>query len=568
MTQGHGDSRTPRVIALVGPYQSGKTMLLEEILHRCGSLPRPGTIAAGSTFGDQSPEARAHQMSVELNIARTKFMGEDYVFLDCPGSVEFGAETKAVLPICDVAVVVCEPDPKKLPAVQLLLRELEEAQIPRMLFVNKIDKVDTDISELLNLLQSVSHTPLVARQLPIFKQGIAVGYIDLALERAFVYREHAPSEMIAIPAGELAREKAARFSMLEKLADYDDMLMEELLTDIEPPRDQVFDDLRREMSEGLIVPVFIGSAERGNGIMRLLKGLRHEAPGIERTLARLGAKAGSTSFQVAKTLHTAHGGRLAIGRVLTGTLSEGMSLLRHDGSTEKVSGLSKIHGFRLDRLDKAEAGEFVALGKIEAARTGEVLGADKAHAAASRLDIAPPVTSIGVHPKDRKDEVKLAAALQRLAEEDLGLTLEHRAQTGELLMRGQGEVHLKVTAERLARAGVGLVTAEPRVAYCETIRTGTTQRGRHKKQSGGHGQFGDVLIEIAPLERGAGVVFDEKITGGVVPRQYIGAVEEGVREALRKGPLGFPVVDIGVTLTDGSYHTVDSSDQARRGNSA
>jgi elongation factor G len=563
MPDGGGTGRGTRVVALVGPYQSGKTTLLEELLHRCGALQRVGGVAAGTSFGDPSAEARAHRMSVEMNIARAAFMGDDYVFLDCPGSVEFVADARAACALADAAVVVCEPDPKKLPALQLLLRELEDRGVPRLLFLNKIDKAEEEVTETLRNLQSVSRTPLVFRQLPIWKNGIAVGFIDLALERQYVYREHAPSEVHEIAASELEREKEARFTMLEKLADYDDKLMEDLLSDIEPPRDQVFQDLTREMREGLIVPVCIGSAERGNGILRLLKTLRHDAPAIAETAARLDAPRAGTTFQVAKVIYTSHGGRLAVGRVLSGALQDGATLARADGSTEKVSGLNKLHGFRLDRLDKAVAGEFVALGKIEHARTGETLANEKSAARMQPADLAPtPVTAVAVHPKERKDETKLAATLARLAEEDLGLRFEHRAETGELLIHGQGEVHLKVVVERLARSGVGLVSSEPKVAYRETIRKGATQRGRHKKQSGGHGQFGDVVLDIKPLPRGSGVAFAETITGGVVPRNYIPAVEEGVRDALKKGPLGFPVVDVSVTLTDGSYHTVDSSDQA------
>jgi elongation factor G len=563
MPDGAGTGRGTRVIALVGPYQSGKTTLLEEILHRCGAVPRPGKPSDGSSFGDASPEARAHQMTVEANIARCSFMGDDYVFLDCPGSVEFSAEARAVLTVADIAVVVCEPDPKKMPALHLLLTELEERKIPRLLFLNKIDRAEEEVTETLAALQAVSRTPLVFRQLPIWHKGIAVGFIDLALERAHVYREHAPSEVVDIPAAELAREKDARFTMLEKLADYDDALMETLLSDLEPPRDQVFKDLAAELRAGQIVPVCLGSAERGNGVLRLLKALRHDAPAITETGERFGIKGAGPVVQIAKILHSTHGGRLALGRVMKGTLADGQALVRADGATEKVSGLSKVHGGRLDRLDKAQAGDFVALGKIEAARAGDTLGADKASAAPlGGFDAPTAVVAMAVAPKERKDETKLAATLQRFAEEDRGLAFEHRAETGELLIHGQGEVHLKIVIERLARAGVGLTQAAPKVAYRETIRKGAVQRGRHKKQTGGHGQFGDAVLDIRPLPRGEGVRFDERITGGVVPRNYIPSVEEGAREALKRGPLGFPVVDVGVTLTDGSYHPVDSSDQA------
>src|ERR1700743_2403459 len=270
----------PRCIAVVGSFQSGKTTLLEAILARTGAIPRQGTVEAGTTVGDASKEARHHHMSVELTVATTSFMGDAYSFLDCPGSVEFAHDMRAVLPAIDVAVVVCEMDEKKVPQLQLILRELEERKIPRVLFVNKIDKADAGVRDVLNLLQPASRTKLIMRQIPTFSGDIISGFVDLALERAFVYKEHAASEVVPLE-GDLAdREKTARFSMLETLADHDDELMEQLLEDIQPPRDKVFDDLTRELREGLVCPVLMGTAVRANGVLRLLKALRHESPGV------------------------------------------------------------------------------------------------------------------------------------------------------------------------------------------------------------------------------------------------------------------------------------------------
>ena len=281
-------SMGPRLIALIGPFQSGKTTLLESILVRTGAISRQGNVRDGSSVGDSSAEARAHAMSVEANIASADYLGDRYTFIDCPGSIEFSSEMRDVLPLCDAAIVVCEADPRKVPALQLILRELEDFGVPRLLFLNKIDTATQRVHETLGLLQPASRAPLLLRQIPIWQNGIATGFIDLALERAFVYREHAPSSVIDVPAGDLPREKQARYSMLEKLADYDDALMEELLSDIEPPRDQVFDDLARELRDGHVVPLLIGAAERGNGVTRLLKALRHESPNIAQTRARLG----------------------------------------------------------------------------------------------------------------------------------------------------------------------------------------------------------------------------------------------------------------------------------------
>ena len=255
-------ARSARCIALVGPYLSGKTTLLEAILARTGAINRQGTIAAKNTVGDGSEEARQHGMSVELNAATVEFLGDSFTFLDCPGSIEFQVDAANVLTACDAAVVVCEPDEKKVPALQLILKQLEDRGIPHFLFLNKIDKAETRVRDIVPMLQPASAVPLVLRQVPIWEKDIVSGFIDLALERAFVYREHAPSEVIDIPADLTEREQTARFSMLEQLADYDDELMEQLLEDVPPPRDKVFDDLSIDLRDGVICPVLLGSAPR------------------------------------------------------------------------------------------------------------------------------------------------------------------------------------------------------------------------------------------------------------------------------------------------------------------
>ena len=280
----------PRCIALVGPFQSGKTTLLEGILARTGAIARQGTVEAGSTVGDGTAEARHHSMSVELSVATTTFLGDSYTFIDCPGSVEFVHDMRAALPAIDAAVVVCEADEKKIPQLQLILRELEDQKIPRFLFLNKIDKADKRVRETLKVLQPASRVPLVLRQIPIWSNEIVVGFVDLALERAHIYKEHAPSEVVPLEGENVDRNKEARFTMLESLADHDDELMEQLLDDIPPPRDKVFDDLAKELRDGVICPVLIGSATRTNGVLRLMKALRHEAPGVAETASRLGVK--------------------------------------------------------------------------------------------------------------------------------------------------------------------------------------------------------------------------------------------------------------------------------------
>ena len=559
--------RGPRCIALVGPFQSGKTTLLEAILARTGAIPRAGSVDAGTSVGDASAEARHHKMSVAMTAATTTFMGDSYTFLDCPGSIEFAHDMRAALPAVDAAIVVCEADEKKLPQLQIILRELEELRIPRFLFLNKIDRANARIRETLATLQPASRVPLVLRQIPIWNGELIEGFVDLALERAFIYREHKASEVIALEGGNLDREKEARFSMLEKLADHDDSLMEQLLEDIPPPRDAVFDDLARELRDGLICPVLLGSALRENGVLRLMKALRHEAPGIAETAKRFGVTETKEALgYVFKTLHLQHGGKLSLTRVLSGHLDDGATLHAASGEAARVSGILAATGAYDSKRAAAEAGDTVALGKLEVVKTGDTIATGKtAPQALVKIDPCPPVLALSIAALDRKDDVKLGQALQRLHEEDPSLTMVQNPRTHDTVLWGQGEMHLRVALERLRdRFGVHVKSQAPAIGYQETIRKPITQRGRHKKQSGGHGQFGDVVLDIKPLPRGEGFQFTEKVVGGAVPRNYIPAVEEGVVDALARGPLGFPVIDVAVTLTDGSYHSVDSSDLAFR----
>ena len=558
-------ARGPRCIALVGPYQSGKTTLLESILHRCGAIPRQGKVSDQSSIGDASPEARARNMSVELNAATAQFMGESFTFVDCPGSIEFAEDARHVLPACDAAIVVCEADEKKAPALQVIFKALDELGVPHFVFINKVDKSNARPHDVLQWLQPTSATQLVLRQLPLVKDGIITGFVDLALERAFVYREHAASEVITIPEDIAASEKEGHGVLLEKLADHDDELLEQILSDLEPPRDKVFEDLSKELAEGQITPVLFGSAEHGNGIGRLLKALRHEAPGVEKTAARLGPKPnGKAEAQVMKTLHTERGGKLSLVRVLSGELADSALVYGGEGQESRIGGISALMGSGQTKLARAVAGDTVALGRLEAIATGETLSTAKG----STKQLVETETPAGVFGKaiavsDRKDEVKLTAALAKLVEEDPSLRLEHNSGAHEMVLWGQGEIHLGVALQKLkSRFGLQATSYPRSIGYKETIRKSMQIRGRHKKQSGGHGQYGDVVVEIRPQARGAGFAFSDTIVGGAVPKTYIPAVESGVREWLVRGPLGFEVVDFAVNLSDGSYHDVDSSEMA------
>lgn len=403
-TRAGGRRTGPKCIAIVGPFASGKTTLLEAILARTGSIPRQNPVSSGNTVSDYSPEARAHAMSVEATIATTEFMGEQLTFVDCPGSIEFSFEAEPVLAACDLAVVVAEADEKKIPALQLIMRKLDDLGVPRILFLNKVDKAITGVRDTLKMLQPASSVPLLLRQIPLRKDGVVIGSIDLALERAYIYREYAESEVAQIPGDDKARELEARFSMLETLADHDDQLMEQLLEEIEPPKDAIFDDLAADLRDGAVTPVLIGTAEKGNGVLRLLKAIRHDAPDIEATRKRLGAPDGAaTVVQAMKTIHTPHGGKLSVSRILSGQVADGSELWLPGGETAKVSGIYRMLGKDQSKLTMAKAGDTVALGKLDEVKTGQTLSSAKGGAKQLfQFEPPQPVFAFALRPRSAR----------------------------------------------------------------------------------------------------------------------------------------------------------------------
>jgi elongation factor G len=539
-----------RALALVGPTSSGKTTLMEALLQVTGVVDRR---VGGEKVGDSSPEARARGHSVELNLAGFDFMGDRYSVVDCPGSLEFCADIDAALPAVDLAVVVAEPEPAKAALLQPTLRQLERLGVPHALFINKMDQARGSLADLLSALAPVSSAPLVARQIPTWEDEKVSGFIDLALERAFVYRPNEPSTQADIPGDLRDTEAEARFHMLEQIADFDDELLEQLLSDVTPSRDAVFADLVREMNEGLIVPVFFGSAQNGFGVRRLLKALRHETPPADRAAERLGVEAGA---YVLKAAYAGQSGKLAYARVFGNPLADGAEFVLPDGERCRAGGLSAVQGAAFKKIAQAAVGEVCAIGKVEAAHAGQILSTTgRPQAVRAAASPRRPLFAVALSARNHKDDVRLSGALSKLIEEDPGLRLTHDPEARQMLLAGQGEGHVRL---------VEIDTEQPKTPYRETIQRGTTQRSRHKKQSGGHGQFADVTVEIRPLPRGSGLVFSQRVVGGAVPKQWIPAVEQGVRDGLEKGQLGFPVTDLEVTLIDGQTHSVDSSEMAFR----
>ena len=549
-----------RCAALIGPYLSGKTTLLEALLHASGGTTRRGSVRDGNSVGDHTPEARARQMSTEINVASATFLGDPWTILDCPGSVELLYEALGALLASDVAVVVVEPEVERALTITPLLRFLDRHKIPHMIFINKMDTANARVRDVLAALQSVSERPLVLRQVPLRGPDSEItGYVDLVSERAYRYRPGQPSDLIKLPDDFWDQERSTRTNLIEKLADFDDVLLEQLLEDVEPPKEEIYRHLTRTLSQVQVVPVFVGSALADWGIRRLWKALRHETPTPHVTAERFEIAAeGEPLAQVIKTYNLPHTGKLSLARVWRGTISEGMVL-----NGTRVAGLLRLTGAQQEKIPSAQTGEVVGLTRMEDIATGAVLTPSGKAAPFVRPERPQPVFGLAITSERRQDDVKLTGAIGRLIEEDPTIELEQNADTQEMVLWGQGDIHLQIALDRLRNRNNLAVSGKPAgTPYKETIRRGTQQHSRFKRQSGGHGQFADVTVEVKSLPRGSGFTFTDSVVGGAIPRNYIPAVEEGVIEALRRGPLGFPVIDVAVNLVTGQFHTVDSSDQA------
>lgn len=532
---------SPRSIALVGPQGSGKSALFEALLAASGNPPlRRGASRVPGT---------------ELRIAHCRVSGANWAILDCPGGIEFSYDVDRALAAVDLAVVVCEPTPARIGSLVPLFRRIEEAGTPAIIFINKIDALAGGLQECLASLRGQTRRKLVLRQIPIHDGESVTGYVDLVSQRAYRYRRGEPSDRVDLPDVLRSRTEEARGELLEDLADHDDALLEKVLEDLAPEPAEIYRPLHHGEGSGAVVGVLLGAAERGNGIQRLWKTLRHDVPSAAETAARRGIElTGAPLVQVFRMLQAGHAGRLCFVRIWRGPLDDGAVL-----GGQRIGGIYRFPSGEAEKVRQAETGDLVALGRLEGLLTGAVLGGPA-------LPFPEPQAAtfaLSITPEDRNEEVRLSTGLQRLTEEDPALTVFQDAESSTTVLRGQGEIHLRAALDRLAAlTGVRLRTARPPVAFRETIRHAVIQQARLKRQTGGHGQFADVKLQIAPRPRGAGFHFDEKVVGGAVPKRFIGAIAQAAEEATRKGPLGQPVVDIAVVLLDGGFHAVDSSDMA------
>ena len=440
------DTKGTRCAALVGAHGSGKTTLFESLLHAAGSTDRRGTLKDRNTVGDGAPEARARGISTELSVAACRFMDEDWALIDCPGSVELLSDSRAALMVADLAVVVCDPFPERAVAVSPLLRFLDDRRIPHLIFINRLDAPEAHVRATFHALQGLSDRPLALRALPIRDaSGQVTGLIDLVSERAWAWNPQKPADLIPLPEAAKADEETARISMLEALADFDDAIMEQVLTDMTPAPSDIYASLARDIAEDLVVPVFFGAAEHENGVRRLWKALRHDCPWPATTAARLGISGPGTLAQVIKTFQSGQAGRAALARVWQGEVKDGLVL-----GPDRVGSVSAALGRKFTAKGSAGVGEVVVLGRMAQVRSGEVIGES---GRVERPDWPEPpasVAALAIRAEHPSEEAKLSTALSRLTDEDPALSVHFAAETGETLLRGQGEIHLQIALSALA----------------------------------------------------------------------------------------------------------------------
>lgn len=559
-----------RDVAVVGPHHSGKTTLVEALLAHCGAINRRGSVHDGTTTTDHEPESIGHAQSTCVGFAHTTCGDLDLNLIDCPGFVDFFEEAKQAMLAADAAIVVLDPDPGRVMQTHTLLEFIESRKMPHLFVVNKMDREGADFIGTLSALRNAYGLHVVPEHVPIGAGPQFTGYVDLVEQTAYAFDNDGKEHPVEIDDATRESVVVHRRELLEALGDFDDHLLEELLDDKEPPKEEIVKDLAEDASHDLVAPVLVAAAQNGTGINALVAAIERLFP-HPATIPRadidgrtIEPKAdGPIVAQVCKTTVNQQG-RLSVARVFTGTLKADSPLVvsSRGNAAVRTSGLFRLQGKKQIPITEAGPGSLVGIARMDNVGTGDTIVSPGTGMVMPTVPLSEPMYAVAVKPKDKLDEAKLSQSLARLIDEDPSLRIGRAEFTNELQLLGAGDIHVSTALERLARKyNLALDAREPAIAYRTTVTESTEVHSRYKHQTGGHGQFADVKLRIEPRPRGNGVTFEEKIVGGVVPRNFWPAVEKGVREALERGPInGFPVVDVHVTLFDGAYHTVDSSE--------
>jgi elongation factor G len=577
---------TIRNIGIIAHIDAGKTTVSERILYYTGLTHRLGSVDDGTTVTDFMDQERERGITIQSAAITSTWREHQINIIDTPGHIDFTAEVQRCLRVLDGGVVVFDGVAGVEPQSETVWRQADRYGVPRICFVNKMDRVGADFWRAIGSIRKRLGANPVAVQMPIGAESDFCGVVDLVEERAIVYcdAEHDEPAVVDVPQ-ELKDEVARRREeMIEALAQLEDEaateLAERFLEGQEIPAEMLKAILRRATLAGEIVPVLCGTALRNKGVQLLLdavvdympspadvppmKGLDLETGEAVACTANPEAPAAALVFKVSTDPYM---GRLSYFRVYSGIVRRGEMLLNtSSGQRERIGRLVRMHADRREEVDEIRAGDIGAVLGLKATTTGETLAAEERPVALEQITFPAPVIELAIAPQTKADQDKLGIALQRLLEEDPTLQVRSDERLGQTVLAGMGELHLDVVLDRLRREfGVGTKVGRPQVAYYETITRSARAEGRLVKQTGGHGQFAVVEIEVEPLPSGEGFVFENKVVGGAVPRQFVSAVEAGLRDAMTRGVLGdHPIVDIKVTLVDGKAHEVDSSDMAFR----
>jgi len=564
-----------RNVMLMGHGGSGKTTLAEALLHTAGATSRPGRVEDGTTVCDHDPEEQRRQQSLSLALAPFEWKGHKINLLDTPGYADFVGDVQAALRIADLAILVVSAVDGVQVQTEAVWRLAAQAGVPRMVFVNKLDRERASFERTLDQLRDRFGAGIAPVELPIGAERDFRGIADLLTDTAWIYtdgtarREEIPDDMEEL-------EHQVHDNLVEGIVVADDDLLEGYLDGTVPSVEELERTLARGMGEATVFPVVCGSALAEIGIDRLADLIVEIGPSpVDRPPVQVAA--GDTTVEVApdpsgqplafvfKTIADQFVGQVSMFKVLSGTIHTDDHLVNpRSGVDERLHGLVSLRGRRQEPASAVNAGDIAAVAKLSATGTGDTLAPKGSPVKVEPLVQPPPVYAVAIKARTQADEDKLGTALHRLQEEDPALLHERDDDTGQTLLRGTGETHVAIAIERLERKfGVHVDTEDVRIAYRETITAEGQAEGRHKKQSGGHGQFGVCTLRVRPLERGEGFKFVDAVVGGAIPRQFIPAVEKGVREAMETGgPLGHPVVDVEVTCVDGKHHSVDSSEMS------
>ena len=561
-------------VGIVAHGGAGKTSLTEAMLFNAGAVTRLGRVDDGSATTDFEAEEVKRKVSISTALAPCEWKDYKINVVDTPGYSDFVSEVKGALRAVDSAIVVlCAASGVEV-ETEKVWKYAAEQKVPRIAFINKMDRENADFDASVEAMKAAFGGSIVPLQLPIGSQESFSGIVDIVGMKAYVYKGGKGTET-EIPADMSDAVELARLNMIEAAAEADDEVLAKYLEGVELTDEEIRAGLVRGISEGRFSPVFCGSATKNIGVADFMNALVLYAPTADKTVAT-GSKPKSEdavtrsisepfSALVFKTTADPFVGRLSFIRVFSGTLKpDSMLFNATKEKTERIGSIFTMRGKTQDPVTVANAGDIVVVAKLAETGTGDTL-CDK-----DKPVVYPPISyprqmfTLCIEPKNKGDEDKIGTALTRLADEDPTLKFKKHPETSQLLVSGLGDLHLAIMAERLKRKfGVDVKLSDPKIAYRESIRTGVKVEGKHKKQTGGHGQYGHVWLQLDPLPSGSPIEFVDATFGGSVPRQFIPAVEKGVREAFSKGVIaGYPLVDIKVTLTDGSYHDVDSSEMS------